>query len=190
VDQSEPDDTISLRDHVRRLRPAEAAAAFDAAPAEVFRSDLNLQSNGFSAIDPEYEQALNEQMPSFVIARSSLRAGAEAVVEDAAAGRSSILLGNDRVPSSFFADRATAIELIERALEHDDPQFRVLTKADRTSAANAIDDGELIRRVVCRPAEQTVRAAIIANISSDMTGQEQDTIVHRVQRKLRKRLKT
>jgi hypothetical protein len=53
------------------------------------------------------------------------------------------------------------------------------------SSANLIDDSELLKKVRDRPASVTSRAAIIQNIGSDMTAGEQDTIVHRIQRKLR-----
>ncbi len=55
--------------------------------------------------------------------------------------------------------------------------------------ANAIDDAALLEKVRARAKGVSIRAAIIQNTSSDMTAEQQDSVVHRVQRKHRKGLK-
>jgi hypothetical protein len=177
MDQAASDDKISLRTYADQLCPDEAAAL-----------------KGPIIWDHSNRIGL-AVAPTLALARSNLRAMAEAIVDAAADGRCAIWRDGVRLPASFFVyERAAALALIKPALEQDDSLFRVRPSGRRLKAraggANRIDDAVLLRKVLKRGDGISVRAAVIANIGSDMTEQQQDTIVHRIQRKLRNERKS
>jgi hypothetical protein len=174
MDQAASDDEISLRTYADQLCPDEAAALkapiiWDDSPSRI---ELPIT-------------------PTLALQRSSLRAMAEAIIEAAADGRCAIWRDGVKLPASFFInERVEALRMIEPALTQDDSLFRVRPSGrglkSRARGANAIDDGELLRKVKeSVQGGHTSRQAIIRNLPSNITAQQQDTVVRRIQRKRR-----
>src|SRR5262245_18330099 len=189
MDQDESDAKISLRTYADQLCPEEAVAlkhfipkgtGLAMAPTSWVRSSLDghfISNRTGLAAGPT---------PSLV--RLLLRAMAKALVNDAADGRSEILDGVKLPASIFIIDPAEASALIEQALKQDDMQVRLSGRGlkSRAGGANAVDDTLLLKKVEKGvQTGLTPRKPILRNLSSNMTEQEQDTVVHRIQRKRR-----